>query len=78
MCLMKIFDENILTKKGIFHSFSIKAKKKFCITTRKFLSACIQDNDDDDQPKLRGSGVVATLVCEYPKDPDTHISIFGY
>ena len=24
----------------------------------------------DDQPKLRGSGVVATLVCEYPKDPD--------
>ena len=75
MCLMKIFDENILTKKGIFHSFSIKAKKKCCITTRKFLSACIQDNDDDDQPKLIGSGVVATLVCEYPKDPDP---IFQY
>ena len=24
--------------------------------------------NDDDQPKLRGSGVVVTLVCEYPRD----------
>ena len=26
--------------------------------------------DDDDQPKLRGSGVVVTLVCEYTRDPE--------
>ena len=24
----------------------------------------------DDQPKLRGSGVVVTLVCEYTRDPE--------
>ena len=26
--------------------------------------------EDDDQPKLRGSGVVVTLVFEYPRDPE--------
>ena len=30
----------------------------------------INTYDDDDQPKLRGSGVVVTLVCEYPRDPE--------
>ena len=29
----------------------------------------INTYDDDDQPKLRGSGVVVTLVCEYTRDP---------
>ena len=24
----------------------------------------------NDQPKLRGSGVVVTLVCEYTRDPE--------
>ena len=27
-------------------------------------------SEDDDQPKLRGSGVVVTLVCEYTRDPE--------
>ena len=27
------------------------------------------NNDDDDQPKLRGSKVVVTLVCECKRDP---------
>ena len=27
-------------------------------------------SNDDDQPKLRGSGVVVTLVCEYTRDPE--------
>ena len=26
--------------------------------------------NDDHQPKLRGSGVVVTLVCECTKDPE--------
>ena len=33
---------------------------------------CHDLEDDDDQPKLKGSGgsgVVVTLVCEYPRDP---------
>ena len=29
-----------------------------------------QQNSYVDQPKLRGSGVVVTLVCEYPRDPE--------
>ena len=34
---------------------------------------CHDLEDDDDQPKLKGSGgsgVVVTLVCEYPRDPE--------
>ena len=30
----------------------------------------VQYRHDDDQPKLRGSGVVVTLVCEYTRDPE--------
>ena len=33
-------------------------------------SGQIDNVSDDDQPKLRGSGVVVTLVCEYPRDPE--------
>ena len=28
----------------------------------------------DDQPKLKGSGVVVTLVCEYMRDPEGALS----
>ena len=30
----------------------------------------------DDQPKLRGSGVVVTLVCEYTRDPEGICGVF--
>ena len=35
-----------------------------------FSTISISSNIVDDQPKLRGSGVVVTLVCEYTWDPE--------
>ena len=38
---------------------------------------CHDLEDDDDQPKLKGSGVVLTLVCEYPRDPKEFFEDFS-
>ena len=66
-CLVNSYQPNI----DIFqiYSFHQQSVAVFSITdilivyfpTTKF---------DDDQPKLRGSGVDVTLVCEYPRDPE--------
>jgi len=33
---------------------------------------------DDDQPKLRGSGVVVTLLCEYTRDPEANCPLLFF
>ena len=52
------------------HKQSVRHKKFKIFTVITILKALKVLIDDDDQPKLTGSGVVVTLVCEYTRDPE--------